>query len=645
MVNLVGFTQGMREQRGTLNRRRRELANAFNDFKAANPTATFDEYQSFIDQYTGDGLGSNYLRGGAPSEEVLTTLARENEKRRQAQEEQALLESLRRSGETQGQLQGIADDVLLGMEGDDFDKGYQTFIERLGGEEAEKQFGRDRLQSYFGPNRLNTLASERVRQLLPDIRAYVESVDPNSIDAAGLSDQFGVRNEAVLNPILETARSEAQRVNNDRIRQNRTQMINVMTSALQSGQDPVARVQAVYGDTNMNLDSENIAPLLEEAQTTYEQDRQRVENQREQERKDLIARVRDNLSGNEALRSAIRTGTREDALRIVREEAQSRLSSANFELAFGPGGEDLESLYDSILGQQRELADAQYAEYVRESQQRVREVGQQAVEDSVTTAVETNKARFEGDVEPSIAGQLARRYNWTPDVQAAFETLMAGDSIKKDATASEVATQIANAPEFQAVAIPMSQQQDRLREQARPFPLSTMEEGINRLSQDLEQTTRSELSELLDSAAQMEDPTQRARELDIIRRTIQAERQNFSSRLRSFAEQRNVWLKPGGGGWNQEAVNGFARDASAAFDQMEQRLRRLEQELQAERAESEAGTGGEATTSSPDIPAPRTQTTGPSGGNPNAGEPAIAEWWRRTVENMPGNQGNPLGDR
>lgn len=645
MVNLVGFTQGMREQRGTLNRRRRELANAFNDFKAANPTATFDEYQSFIDQYTGDGLGSNYLRGGAPSEEVLQTLASENEKRREAQEEQALLESLRRRGETQGQLQGIADEVLLGMPGDDFEKGYQTFVERLGGEEAEEQFGRDRLQSYFGPNRLNTLANERVRQLLPDIRAYVESVDPNSIDAATLSEQFGVKNQAVLNPILETARTEAQRVNNDRIRQNRTQMINVMTSALQSGQDPVARVQAVYGDTNINLDSENIAPLLEEAQTTYEQDRQRVENQREQDRIDLTARVRDSLAGNEALQSAIRTGTKEDALRIIREEAQSRLSSANFELAFGAEGEGLQSLYDSILGQQRELAEAQYGQYVRESDQRVREVGQQAVEDSVTTAVETNKARFEGDVEPSIAGQLARRYNWTPAVQAAFETLMASDSIDKDATASEVANQIAKAPEFEAVAIPMSQQQERLREQARPFPLSTMEEGINRLSQDLEQTTRSELSDLLDNAAQIEDLGERARDLDIIRRTIQAERENFSSRLRSFAEQRSVWLKPGGGGWNQEAVNGFARDASAAFDQMEQRLRRLEQELQAERAEAKTGSDGEAATSSPDTPAPRTQTTGPGGGNPGAGEPPIAEWWRRTVENMPANRGNPLGDR
>jgi chromosome condensin MukBEF ATPase and DNA-binding subunit MukB len=220
---------------------------------------------------------------------------------------------------------------------------------------------------------------------------------------------------------------------------------------------------------------------------------------------------------------------------------------------------------------------------------------------------------------------------------------MSSDRINTEVTASEVATQIANAPEFQAVAIPMNQQQDRLREQARPFPLSTMEEGINRLSQDLEQTTRSELSELLDSAAQIEDPSQRARELDIIRRTIRAERQNFSSRLRSFAEQRSVWLKPGGGGWNQEAVNGFARDASAAFDQMEQRLRRLEQELKAERAQAE--TGGQTATSSPEAPAPRTQTTGPGGGNPGAGEPPIAEWWRRTVENMPANRGNPLGDR
>jgi len=645
MVNLVGFTQGMREQRGTLNRRRRELANAFNEFKAANPTATFDEYQSFIDQYTGDGLGSNYLRGGAPSEEVLQTLASENEKRRKAQEEQALLESLRRRGETQGQLQGIADDVLLGMPGDDFEKGYQTFVERLGGEEAEEQFGRDRLQSYFGPNRLNTLANERVRQLLPDIRAYVESVDPNSIDAATLSEQFGVKNQAVLDPILETARTEAQRVNNDRIRQNRTQMINVMTSALQSGQDPVARVQAVYGDTNINLDSENIAPLLEEAQTTYEQDRQRVENQREQDRIDLTARVRDSLAGNEALQSAIRTGTKEDALRIIREEAQIKLSPANFELAFGPEGEGLESLYESILGRQQELADAQYGQYRVQSERQAREESQQALEQNVERARVINEARFKGDGNGSIAAQLARRYYWSDAAQGAFEEIMQSGQIDEDATHDEVARQIEKHPAFEAVALSMTDYQERVQEQARPFPLTSMREALSGLDRSFQQDTRNEIDDLLDEAAQVENPGERAIKLDIIDQTLKTHRQEFSDQMLRFSNTRNIWLKPGQGGWNQDAVNAFVRDAGAAFDQMEQRLSRLRQQLQEARAEAKTGSDGEAATSSPDTPAPRTQTTGPGGGNPGAGEPPIAEWWRRTVENMPANRGNPLGDR
>jgi len=606
MINLVGFSQGMREQRDTLNRRRRELAQAFSEFKAANPTATFDEYQSFIDQYAGDGLGSNYLRGGAPSEDVLKTLAEENEKRRRAQEEQQLLDSIRRRAETQGQLQGLADDVLLNMPGDDFEEGYQTFLERLGGEEAEDQFGRERLQSYFGPNRLNTLVNERVRRLTPEINAYVASVDPNSIDAASLSERFNIRNPAVLQPMLDQAQAEATRLNNERIADRRANLINTMTNALQSGRDPVAEVKAVYGNTNINLDSENIAPLLEQARSQFEEDQRRLEDDRRQQAINLRADVENRMQSDNLLLARLRNATREEGLEIIRREASELLTPRRFETAYG--GENairLEDLYEEVINAQQTEALDRYEEYRRQAQQQARERSDQAVEESVNLATTRNEARFEDDVTPSVARQLARKYRWNDAVQFEFAKLFDEGKIDTDATASEVAIQVENSPEFQAVAVPMNEYRNRLRNSVQPFPYAGMDEALSGLGQSFQQDIRTEIDNKLEEASEIGDPRERAIELDIIARTLQAKRQEFDQQMSRFKETRNIWLKPGQGGWNQDAVNQFVRDAAAAFDELERRLQNMRNEVAQERAAAEkaaATTQQSSSTAQPDRP-------------------------------------------
>ena len=79
---LAGFAEGFREQGEKNFRKRQELAQAFEEFKRNNPYASYDEYQSFIDQRVGNGLGSNYLRGGVPGSDVLRTLAEANATRK-----------------------------------------------------------------------------------------------------------------------------------------------------------------------------------------------------------------------------------------------------------------------------------------------------------------------------------------------------------------------------------------------------------------------------------------------------------------------------------------------------------------------------------------------------------------------------------
>ena len=97
-INMSQFGAGWNESQENMERKRVELAKAFEEFKASNPYATVQDFQSFIDMASG---GSNYVRGGAPSADVLTSLAERNKtefdkkQRMDAIKEQSQLASLR----------------------------------------------------------------------------------------------------------------------------------------------------------------------------------------------------------------------------------------------------------------------------------------------------------------------------------------------------------------------------------------------------------------------------------------------------------------------------------------------------------------------------------------------------------------------
>ena len=57
-INMSQFGTGWNESQENMERKRVELAKAFEEFKASNPYATVQDFQSFIDMASG---GSNYV--------------------------------------------------------------------------------------------------------------------------------------------------------------------------------------------------------------------------------------------------------------------------------------------------------------------------------------------------------------------------------------------------------------------------------------------------------------------------------------------------------------------------------------------------------------------------------------------------------
>ena len=92
--------------------KRREMAEAFAKFKADNPYATQADFQSFIDQYSG---GRNYIAGGAPSSEILASLAENNLRAKQLNEANQSLDMLAKQTKTKENLSNLIDKSLLAL--------------------------------------------------------------------------------------------------------------------------------------------------------------------------------------------------------------------------------------------------------------------------------------------------------------------------------------------------------------------------------------------------------------------------------------------------------------------------------------------------------------------------------------------------
>jgi len=73
------FLQGTREESQRLRGERQKIAEAFSQFKAQNPEASYADFRMFVDNMTD---GSNYLRGALPTDDILKELGRQGERTR-----------------------------------------------------------------------------------------------------------------------------------------------------------------------------------------------------------------------------------------------------------------------------------------------------------------------------------------------------------------------------------------------------------------------------------------------------------------------------------------------------------------------------------------------------------------------------------
>jgi len=265
-------------RRGDENRRsRREIAQAWELYRANNPYATFEEMQGWIDQMSGD---RNYLRGGAPSGDILRGIAEGNAENRRIRDQERQLAELQRRNEMRGQLEGLAQQYLLESNGD-----VVAAAERMREDLGVDNLGGFEIDGLFTPDAYNRIVQGQVRENYDAAAQWI--ADSTTTDADGnairpsaeeVAQYFGLP-APVAEQILERAEADALRVDQERqasltatIRQQETDIIarvNELAAMDMAPEDISSYLRERYSLTDADMQS--LAPIIESVTATVEQ--------------------------------------------------------------------------------------------------------------------------------------------------------------------------------------------------------------------------------------------------------------------------------------------------------------------------------------------------------------------------------------
>ena len=466
MIDFVGFSDGYRKQQDTGERKRLELAKAFQEFQRQNPTANPMEFQAFIDSMAG---GSNYLRGGMPSGDMLKAITDRADTRRaqaDADRERSILE---KNIKLQTSLEGAATGVMLGYkdpsgsgyELKDFNAMSEQLKERFPGVDFDK-IGFDPTTMFTNDRRRSAIAA-RVAEYLPTITNLVQSSAGQDITAEKLS-SMGVP-PALITPLI----TQAQQLETER------RDVFARTRGLEISRE--AQEQIALGNTEVyahlveTFGSENLpkkdSPLMKQYIADATTAANEATNNRERATLKLGRDLTNDMMANDGLRSSLFLDDRAETEQAMLDFAKSEMTNADFEAVFGKKkadaqASDMSGYVDNMIAslsvvQRKEITEA-------------RQGAKGQVVDLLNKARSTNDAavinRFgdpsKKDAPPQVgnggrsaqlaAQSLAKKYAMTPSVLQAMENVFASIPADDPQTMTSIMAFVEADPAFQNAA-------------------------------------------------------------------------------------------------------------------------------------------------------------------------------------------------
>jgi hypothetical protein len=467
MIDFAGFASGFNAQQERDERRRGELAKAFNEFQRLNPTATADQFQQFIDSMSG---GRNYLRGGMPSGAALDAVVSQANTNRERADADREYDVFKRNIELQDALSGAVTGIMLGYD-DPGEGGYQATDFTAMQQQLQERFPNvDFGKMGFNPNnmfttqRRNAAIASRIQEYAPIIQTLVNNAGGRNITAEDLA-PFGVPT-ALIQPLITQANTLEDQRRLTYATERRQDILRTAVEAIQRGDpDVYETIVGVYQDINLPAKDSTFFTNLQ-AEANQVASRESLVNEREA--LELGNNFLTSLLDRPGIQSAVVLQDDDDLMERIAARARA-LPEADLKTLFGVESREafeanprqylmdyLDEVKQELRLKQRGLASTGVDEASTAVQQGLADFDTRNVASVEAYFGSTSNQNFPPQAGPAgrsaqlAAVQLAQEYEMTPQVLAAMEAVFQSITAEDGTNPLIVAQMVRSDPGFQA---------------------------------------------------------------------------------------------------------------------------------------------------------------------------------------------------
>ena len=582
-----GLSKGFYERGEQRNRQRREIANAFNQFKQQNPEATLQDFQSFIDAQVGNGLGSNYLRGGAPSKEVLGSIADDNLRNKNRRIAEQTRNDIMAQGDLSGYLSGMMDKALLNANPQKLEDAKSTFLSGLS-PEAQQAVTNSGTLNNWTESRYNFLQGQRMMTMLPQIDTYLKlkNYSLDEITPEKMASAFGIQ-PYEAKQFVDAAKNSMSLQMTEWWQNNNA---GIQAAAERAAQKPGATRASIEEAVKFQLQNSPLAdnflteykPLLDglvtEAEELTKQRENALDNAAGQRQRKFALEVKQ----NDGLMNFIRNSDEAGALERLKDLAELHLNPEDIKKLYNvddPSKLDA-SVFRGLLDEQVTLMQnqqqANYAKAYEDFEGKARELTSGFNEKNIANLNAALKTGLGDDMAGQLAYTLGGEYYATSDL--ANKVFAAIRNMPEDVDNENQAAVVQYIKDTVGqTAIPLNQalisQKGMLEERNGLYAPQGFDEFI-----------RSESDQLITSMADMDsdyrdalskygsDPAKLIAALNQLSQGIIQFESGLGREMQTRERNQLNWLKPNSGGYNPVKIKSEildpARNKIAAMSEM-----------------------------------------------------------------------------
>lgn len=397
--------------------KRREFARAFETFKKDNPYATAKDYQDYIDQFAGN---SNYIRGGAPSSDVLQSMADENQKNLQVKRDREAHDARMAEFTRMNQYKEFAQPYLMGGDPSGIEERKGQFKSAIGN---VTPLVSGMLDNYFTNENYMTQQGQLLLSKVDQAASYLTRVGGTVKDKKQFAQLLGIQPHFV-DPLIDMASQEYDKRRQDHWLDKTGNLETRVISLAQRGGD----IDAFLKDIGENGMFELPPNLETNLRSLYGSETERVNNTLSQEAAGSYTTIANGMRSNPNFMLGLSNDSRANIIERIRNQFVNQMSPDQFKRHFGAPPEDVgDSKFENIAD-----------ELIREAQNNqshLRSQSQDEVRGEVTSMISKNimerfdegvkqlgEANYESDeAGPKVVevfSNLANRFYPSPALQS-----------------------------------------------------------------------------------------------------------------------------------------------------------------------------------------------------------------------------------